>query len=170
MVVINMKFNKGKMKELITYIIHRCGHKTNVGKTVLFKLLYFSDFNHYELYEEQITNETYIKKEFGPAPKHFDEIITELTTENKINIIKKKVHNYHQHNYSTKQDPEISLLTLTELEVVDAVIDKLSDMNATKISEYSHEDKPWRVAKFLDPLDPEFVFYRDEEYSVREYK
>ncbi|WP_302289944.1 type II toxin-antitoxin system antitoxin SocA domain-containing protein [Methanosphaera stadtmanae] len=42
-----------------------------MGKTVICKLVYFSDFNHYEIYEKPITNETYIKFERDPLSKHF---------------------------------------------------------------------------------------------------
>lgn len=44
-----------KFKALISYIINRCKNKKNVGKTVICKLVYFSDFNHYEIYEKPIT-------------------------------------------------------------------------------------------------------------------
>ena len=36
------------MKNLILYILGKCGQRPNIGKTVLNKLLYFSDFNFYE--------------------------------------------------------------------------------------------------------------------------
>ena len=51
-----------KFKNVLLYILERCAGKPNVGETVLYKLLYFSDFNYYELYEEQLTgalNKTY---------------------------------------------------------------------------------------------------------------
>ncbi len=39
-----------KFKNVLLYILERCAGKPNVGETVLYKLLYFSDFNYYELY------------------------------------------------------------------------------------------------------------------------
>lgn len=69
----NIKFNKEKFKTLMHYIIYKCGHKENVGKTVLYKLLYFTDFNYYELHETMITGESYIKWTRGPAPRDFEE-------------------------------------------------------------------------------------------------
>ena len=44
-----------KFKNVLLYILERCAGKPNVGETVLYKLLYFSDFNYYELYEEHLT-------------------------------------------------------------------------------------------------------------------
>src|SRR6056297_1005506 len=44
-----------KFKEILLYILEKCAGKPNVGETVLYKLLYFSDFNYYELYEEHLS-------------------------------------------------------------------------------------------------------------------
>ena len=48
-----------KFKNVLLYILERCAGKPNVGETVLYKLLYFSDFNYYELYEEHLTGAKY---------------------------------------------------------------------------------------------------------------
>lgn len=42
-------FDLEKLKVMIHYIIGCYGFQENVGRVVLFKLLYFSDFDHYEL-------------------------------------------------------------------------------------------------------------------------
>ena len=42
---------------MIHYIIYRCQKKPNFGRTILYKLLYFSDFNFYELYEKPLSGE-----------------------------------------------------------------------------------------------------------------
>ena len=39
-----------KFKNVLLYILEHCAGKPNVGETVIYKLLYFSDFNYYELY------------------------------------------------------------------------------------------------------------------------
>ena len=44
---------------------------------------------------------------------------------------------------------------------------RLSDMNASKIADYSHKDIPWLAAEEGEILDYESVFYRTPEYSVR---
>ena len=36
-----------KFKNILLYILEKCAGKPNVGETVLYKLLYFSDFNYY---------------------------------------------------------------------------------------------------------------------------
>jgi transcriptional regulator with XRE-family HTH domain len=43
-----------KFRQAILYILTKVGAKPNVGETVLYKLLYFIDFDFYEKFEEQI--------------------------------------------------------------------------------------------------------------------
>ena len=43
--------------------------------TVLYKLLYFIDFDYYEKFEEQLVGATYIKNHFGPTPVEFKKIV-----------------------------------------------------------------------------------------------
>ena len=73
-----MKFNRTKYIDLIMYILTQCSYKPNFGKTMLCSLLYFIDFNHYELYGRLMTNETYIKSKRGIQPAHFREVMNDL--------------------------------------------------------------------------------------------
>ena len=135
-----MDFNKEKFKEVLHYIINECGTKKNVGKTVLYKLLYFSDFNFFELYEKSMTNESYRKLPRGPAPIHFDVAVKELIDEGKINMTTKNISlGRVVYNYSSLKNPSIKL-SEDELFVINEVINELSYMNANQISEYSHGD------------------------------
>ena len=162
-------YNPEKFKAVFSYIVSRCENKYNAGKTVLCKLLYFSDFNFYEIYEKPITNETYIKFDKGPLPDHFLDVEKEMINSGDL-IKEKKIYPKHaMYKYSLNKSPDLSLLSTKELAVINDVVDKLGDMSASEISEYSHGDTPWRIAKDQQPLDYEYVFYRDEEYSVRVY-
>ena len=164
-----MEFNKEKFKMVLHYIIYKCGLKNNVGKTVLFKLLYFSDFNYFELFEKSLTNESYRKLARGPAPIHFDLAIDELIMENKVEMnIKDLASGKVMYNYSSLKDPIINLKK-EELSVINEVISDLSHMNAKQISEYSHGDMPWKATDDNEIIDYGFVFYRDPQYVKRVY-
>jgi uncharacterized phage-associated protein len=158
-----------KFEQVLHYIINKCGNLQNVGKTVIWKILYFSDFDFYELYEKHLTGEEYYKLPMGPAPKNFDKAISELKDKRKIKETKIKCGDYLQIKYTSLKEPELSLLDAIEIKEIDKVIRKLSSMNAAQISEYSHKDMPWKSAKDKEQLDYEMVFYRDDLMSVREY-
>jgi len=67
------------------------------------------------------------------------------------------------------REPYLNKLKANEIKVIDEVLEKLSDMNAKEISEYSHNDVPWLVCEDGEIIDYESVFYRTPPYSVRHY-
>lgn len=163
-------YNKEKFKEVVHYIVYQCRDK-EIGRTVLYKLLYFSDFNFYEKYETSLTGMKYIHKERGPIPTYeFKEAIEELKKEEKIKVEKIGFNDtdYFKFLYTSLKEPNYNF-TKEEISVIDENIFKLADMDSTTISMYSHGDKPWRISKDEEEINYEAVFYRDEEYSVREY-
>lgn len=155
-----------KYKTVLHYIINKCGMKKNVGRTVIHKLLYFSDFNFYELYETSLTGEKYIKLINGPVSTNFPDLKDELLNEGKIEENK----DFKPYKYTSLEEPDISVLNENEINVIDDVIDTISSMNAREVSDYSHGDLPWSIAEEKEELDYEYVFYRTPEYSVREYE
>lgn len=164
-----MRFEKEKFKQVLLYIVNKTGDISNVGKTVVYKILYFADFDFYEIFEKSITGEIYQKLPKGPAPIHFAEIARELKAEKKVREIRPYFHGCRQKKFIPLNDADTSLLSREELEIIDKTITKISDMNATEVSDYSHGDMPWKSADFKMPIDYEMVFYRNDEYSVREY-
>ncbi|WP_407416157.1 Panacea domain-containing protein [Methanobrevibacter sp.] len=165
----NIIYNPEKFKSMVHYIISRCEFMDNFGRVVLYKLLYFSDFDNYELYEKAISGETYICKRMGPVPSHFLSAVSQLVEEGKIKESSEVVINYPKYKYSSLKEPDTSLLSGEELQVIDDTINRISHFLSKEISEYSHGDIPWRLANEGEPLNYESVFYRDPEYSVRDY-
>ncbi|MCK4667468.1 DUF4065 domain-containing protein [Candidatus Dependentiae bacterium] len=159
-----------KFKEVLLYILREVGSKPNMGETVIYKLLYYIDFNYYELYEEQLIGATYIKNNYGPTPIEFKNVVKQMIKEGSLEPVQSKYFKYPQKKYLPRKEPDLSILNGQELELIDRVLDKLSDMNAAQISEYSHNDVPWLAAKDGGKIEYESVFYRTPEYSVRKYK
>lgn len=161
-----------KFKQVLLYILAKVGGKPNIGQTVLYKILYFIDFDYYEKFEEQLIGARYMKNTHGPTPVIFAKIINELEEEGKIETIKSKFYEYDQTKYliNPKINIDLSTLSARELSHIDEELDRFSDMTAKKISDLSHLDTPWKIAKEKEILDYEYVFYRPEETSVREYE
>lgn len=161
--------NLSKFKNLILYILERCAGKPNVGETVLYKLLYFSDFNYYEIYEEQLSGAIYRKLPNGPVPKDVDHILKDMLDKYEISLFKTEYYGYPQKRFIPMIKTDLKLFNGAEIEVIDQVIDSLSNMSAKTISAYSHEDMPWKASKNMEVIDYELAFYRTAPYSVREY-
>lgn len=161
--------NLNKFKEVLLYILSKVGGKPNVGETVLYKLLYFIDFDYYEKFEEQLIGATYIKNHYGPTPVEFKKIVELMETKGELETVRSKYFQHDQKKYLPHRAPDLSLLSAQEKEHIDEVLARLADKNATELSNYSHGDIPWLTAEEGKTLSYESVFYRDEKYSVRNY-
>lgn len=161
--------NLEKFKEVFLYILNKVGSKPNIGETVIYKLLYFIDFDFYEKYEEQLIGATYIKNHYGPTPIEFKKIVEKMTDNKEIIRVATDYFKYPQTKYLPLKKPDLSKLKANEIEVIDEVLNRLSDMNASQISDYSHNDVPWLTTESGKVIEYESVFYRTLPYSVREY-
>ena len=158
-----------KFKNVLLYILERCAGKPNVGETVLYKLLYFSDFNYYELYEEHLTGAKYRKLPYGPVPQKLDTIIGQMMEKGMIQRIKTEYYDKMQTRYIPLAKADLTELKASEKEVIDKVIEQMSDWSASAISSYSHKDMPWLASKEGEEINYELAFYRDAPFSVRNY-
>lgn len=158
-----------KFKNVLLYILEKCAGKPNVGETVLYKLLYFSDFNYYELYEEHLTGAKYRKLPYGPVPQKLDFIINQMIEKNQLQRVKTDYYGLAQTRYLPLMKANLSELKASEKEVIDKVIEQMSDWSASSISNYSHKDMPWLASKEGEEINYELVFYREIPFSVRNY-
>ena len=159
--------NLKKFQEVLLYILNKVGGKPNIGQTVIYKLLYFMDFNCYEKFEEQLIGATYIKNNYGPTPVEFKKVVDGMIKNREITEVKDKFFEYPRTKYLPLRPPDLSVLNANEKDMIDDVLCRLSDMNAKEISEYSHKDVPWITAKNSQKIEYEAVFYRTPPYSVR---
>ncbi|MFV8324983.1 type II toxin-antitoxin system antitoxin SocA domain-containing protein [Flavobacterium sp. ZS1P14] len=160
----------GKFKNILLYILERCAGKPNVGETVLYKLLYFSDFNYYELYEEHLTGANYRKLPYGPVPQNLDIIMNNMIENKQVQRFKTEYHGYPQTRYLPLEKADLTGLLASEKEVIDKVIELMSDWSASAVSNYSHKDIPWMASKDGEEINYELAFYREPPFSVRNYE
>jgi transcriptional regulator with XRE-family HTH domain len=162
--------NVKKFKQVLLYILNKIGAKPNIGETVINKLLYFIDFNFYEEYENQLMGATYQKNKYGPTAMEFKKIREQMIKDKDFEVIKSEYFSHPQTKYLPLKTPDLSLLCANEVKTIDEVLNKLSDMTANQISDYSHQDVPWLVTKEGEMINYETVFYRTPPYSVRAYE
>ena len=167
-----IEFNKEKFKQLLLYILQKCGGKPNVGETVLYKLLYFCDFDYFELYEKPLTGIPYKKMQYGPMPHQtvYNPIINKMTEAEEIKIVSRPyAGGTIQTKYVAFVEPDIDVFIPKEIEMIDRVINRLSDMSARQIEDHVHHDYPWMVHDDGEIIEYESVFGRDGEFAQRDY-
>ncbi len=155
-------------RQVILYVLDRVGGKPNVGEAVLNSLLYFIDFDYYEKFEENLMGETYIKDGYGPTSVNLGRILHCIEEEGAVQKTELVYHSYSQKKYLTTEHPDTDLLGARDIDLIDQVLARLSDMGAADLSEYSHNDIPWKCTRYGKPIPYETVFYRDDSYSVSE--
>jgi transcriptional regulator with XRE-family HTH domain len=161
--------NLQKFREVLIYILNRVGAKPNIGETVVYKLLYFIDFDYYEKYEDQLIGATYMKNRYGPTPLEFRKVVDQMIVKGELVEVKNKYFEYPQRKYLPRRKPDLGILKGNEIEIIDSVLNRLSEMNAREISDYSHNDVPWLTTEEGKTIEYEAVFYRTPAYSVRRY-
>lgn len=161
--------NVEKFKQALLYITQKIGALPNVGQTVIYKILYFCDFDYYEKFEEQLIGARYIKNHFGPTPVEFGAIIKNMVKKWEIEEVKTKYFDKEQTKYLPVQSPDLSVFTGQELEFIDEIIQKHGNKTAKELSALSHRDVPWMYTPEGEEIPYESVFHRTPETSVRTY-
>ena len=88
---------------------------------------------------------------------------------NQIQRIKTEHHGYPQTRYLPLEKSNLTELKASEKEVLDRVIEQMSDWSASAVSNYSHKDIPWMASKDGEEINYELAFYREPPFSVRNY-
>ena len=164
-----MHFDKDTYIKLLIHILSKCYNRPQIGKTMLCTILYFIDFNYYEIYGTLLTKETYIKSKKGIKPKHFLEITRELIEKKKLFLRKEPYYNRIIHRYYLTIIPQAKFAE-RELEIIDLSIEKLINHNASSIAKYTRTDPPFSAANLGEEIDCRYVFSRKKEYSLRKIK
>lgn len=165
------EFQPEKLENLLLYMLEKCGGKPNIGETVLYKLLYFVDFDAFETFGAPVTGMSYIKLQYGPVPakKEYDPVLSSMKECGKLNIFTHKYFNKMQKRYVALANPNLKCFTAIEIELISKVINKLSNMSANEITEFVHEDVPWKLTKENDIIDYRLAFDRETPYSSNDY-
>lgn len=166
-----LEFKKDKLKDIILYILNKCGGKPNIGETVLYKLLYFVDFDNFELHGASISGMRYVKLQYGPVPhaSEYSSAVKEMASDGDIKIISQNYHGMPQKRYIALADYDMNSFAPMELKVIDSVISRLSDMNAVQIEDYVHDDVPWKESQEKQIIDYNLAFLRTPKFSQQDY-
>lgn len=158
--------SKKKFEQLMLYILSRVWAKYNVGKVVLYKLLYFIEFDYYEQHGKHVSWYPFIKLPMWPAPFAFDMLITQMKQDNKIaTVMTQYDYGYIQQRFIPNIAVDSTIFSDTEKSVIDDVLERYSDYSAKDISEKSHEDRPWQIAKDMEEIPYELVKFREYPFS-----
>lgn len=167
-----IKFESDKLRQLVLYILSKCGGKPNFGETVLYKLLYFIDFDTYEILGKPVIGMNYVHQKFGPIPqlKQYQPVIQNMRNEQEIKVFNQNYYGRTQKRYVALKDYKMDNFSVHEKELVDNVINRLSHLGARQIEEYAHGDTPWQSTEDNEIIPYDLVIYRKLPYAQCDYE
>jgi hypothetical protein len=151
-------FDAKKFNELIIYIAKRLPPEAALGRVKLAKLLMQSDFGAFERLGQSITGATYEKWKHGHLPREL--LLAERDLEAREELRKKTVHYYGKrlNHITALRDPDLRRFSADELAVVEGAIRMYGHESAAYLSELSHREVGWRLAKMKETIPFETVF------------
>ena len=161
------KVDLAKLENVLLYVLSKVGSSPNIGETVLYKILYFIDFDYYEKYDQPITGLRYYHNHYGPTPDlAFQNLTQNLIDNGKLNIVETKFYDKIQKKYLPSCGPNLTCLSGQEVEHINDVLGRLGNKTAREISDYAHQDTPWVATKSGQSIDYRLAKYRTNVTSV----
>jgi uncharacterized phage-associated protein len=158
-------FDAIKLTNLILYIASHSRVKS-LGVTKLWKLIYFIDAESIRNFGKSITGSEFIKYEHGPVPSRGEKILKQLRKNGQLITENKRHHEHNMTNVSALAKYETRVFSKDELEIMMSICSRYGTYTAQELSELSHLEPSWRLAKYLDKLDPHLIAYGSKEDSV----
>lgn len=161
------KFDPEKLRNLILFILEKCGGKPNLGETGLYKLLYFIDFEATELLGRPITGMPYVRLQYGPVPrkKEYGQVLQIMIEREELKIIAHEYYGHQQKRYVNLREPDSKIFSKIEEEIINRNLVQLSDMKAAEITHYVHGDIPWKKTVDGEVIEYNLAFQRELPYS-----
>ncbi|MFM8514042.1 MAG: type II toxin-antitoxin system antitoxin SocA domain-containing protein [Bacteroidota bacterium] len=158
-----------KIYQILLYLLEQTAGKPNVGESHLWGLLYFADFNYYEIYEEHLTGMEYRKLPFGQVPLEWDAVIQNMIQENILFKITTNYQSNHQIRLIPLTRSNLSELRASEIVVIDQVIQNMGNWSTNALDRFIRSDMPWVATKEGEIINYELALYREPPYAVRNY-
>ena len=117
------------------YILNKI-NGSQLGSVKLNKILWFADVKMVELGKEQITGDTYIRKDYGPVSKHLNYILRTLASERSIKIERENPDSMWL--YTPLKDADINAIKEDEKSIIDKYIEDFRYMAPSDISNMTH--------------------------------
>ena len=142
-----MTANDKKLAELILLVCARSQQDSKFGAIKLNKLLFHSDFSAYLTFGKAITGEEYFKLPQGPAPKRFLPVAERMKEKGDLAYMEVAYYGRKQKKPIALRQPDLSIFTPQEIDLVHKIILKYWNVSAFEISERSHGFLGWMAAR-----------------------
>jgi len=137
-----VKPNFFKLTEMVKFFAERL----EPWKTVLNKLLFYSDFLAYRSNCYSMSGVRYRAIKMGPVPNNYNSIYEFMSNKNLIDVTNIAFsENVFGFQFSKAKNIEFNseIFSQLELDILEKVSSKFSSMNTNQVIEFSHNEKAW---------------------------
>jgi uncharacterized phage-associated protein len=154
--------NKTKYQAVILYFANKIRNGT-LGKTKLMKLLYYLDFDFFELHGRSVTNDRYVRMPC-PVPKNAETILNEMAKSGIVMIKRCKMPQGLNDKELIVPCKEKTLepLSKEEIEMLEEISDKWEKFSGRDMKMASHGEAPWIATKPGCIIDYNLAYYRNK--------
>jgi len=158
-----------KQIALLLYLLQQTAGNMNITEKEIPKLMYFCDFNYFEIYEEQLSGSSYFKMNNSVRIENFQHVISALIKNKNLIRIEIQKDQKKEKKLLAVSIPNLKCLNAAELEIIQQVIVSFQGWSTQKISDYLLDDIPLKVTEVGELIRYNLVFYRRGFHSVRTY-
>lgn len=143
--------NMAKLKAMVHYAAANIP-ESQLGKTKLNKILWFSDREAYIRLGKTISGDTYIRMPRGPVAASLDLALNELSKEGALEIRSEYKGEYSKYTFHSLTPPPALQLPPEEAKIFLEQLEELTPLTAKEVSERSH-DYTWQIFENGEPID-----------------
>lgn len=144
------KLNFRKYVNAILYITQKA-----IGKTKIYKTLFYTDFNFYRTNHQSMTGSEYLCFLYGPVPKEGDEIINALVDSKMIAENHFEVDGKVCTSFLALQVPDMTCFSQREKELLKMVLSYVTSLDYITISNGTHEENAWLLSENFESISYE---------------
>jgi hypothetical protein len=153
-----MTHSHDKFRELVLYVARETQDDPRCGRTKLNKILFYSDFLAYRSLGEPISGQRYQKLEHGPAPRGLLPAVEDMQADGACAWQERDHFGFALRKLIPLREPDLSVFSGPEVDLVRQVISELWELNATEVSDLSHRFVGWQVTAYGEDIPYETVF------------
>lgn len=137
-----------KNDRLANVVLYLLKGRPDAGLTVLLKLVYLSDYEHYQKHLSTITGASYVVQDRGPVLQHYRDYLDAMQTAGFFKIKKIPIPGKKpKEEYELLGEPDLTAFTKDERETLDHVLMVCDGMTGADLSDQSHAEMgPWKLA------------------------
>jgi hypothetical protein len=138
-------FNLDKFANAVLLVLNES--PSPPGLTVLLKVLFRSDFAHYQEHLRSITGVEYVALERGPVPHDYRSLLQKLASRGDVVAERVDVASGYKpmECYRALRRPDLAAFDPSELAVLRAVIAADAGKTGKQLSDETHAELPWRA-------------------------